>query len=153
MISCNLFLISLCLILKFCHSTIHPCICPSIHNAYLSGLWQLIVASWLNPHVFGLWVETGALGGNPHRPRESMQTPLQLPIHLLLCFREVRKLENHGKPMWQEENRRNFTQSSPSSRSNCRPWRLWIGAVRLQQLQHHAAHYRNFYTKYPFSLF
>ena len=28
-----------------------------------------------NPHIFGLWEETGAPGGNPRRHEENVQTP------------------------------------------------------------------------------
>ena len=33
------------------------------------------MANQPNPHIFGLWEETGARGGNPRRHREKVQSP------------------------------------------------------------------------------
>ena len=36
---------------------------------------QFSMANQPNPHIFGLWKETGAPGGNPCRHGENVQTP------------------------------------------------------------------------------
>jgi len=40
-----------------------------------STVGQFIMANQLNLHIFGLWEETGAPGGNPRRHGENVQTP------------------------------------------------------------------------------
>ena len=55
-----------------------------------------------NLHIFGLWEETGASGGNPGRHRENVLTPQIVtkagiePGSLALCDSSA----NHGNPLW-----------------------------------------------------
>lgn len=43
-------------------------------SSHIHAYGHIRVASWPDRHVFGLWEETGALGGNPCSHKENMQT-------------------------------------------------------------------------------